>query len=69
MNPLVLLFLLPSVALGEILTPPYFNLAENRRIAASATCGGNVPQAEPYCQLVGANADGEDELNFTQIQV
>ena len=27
---------------GYVLTPPYFNIAENRPITASATCGEGV---------------------------
>lgn len=41
----------------EILTPPYFNLAEGRRIAATATCGVDPDGPELYCKLVGANSE------------
>lgn len=44
-------------AAAQVLTPPYFNLAENRRITATATCGLDVSDPELYCKLVGANAD------------
>ncbi|XP_047502805.1 laminin subunit alpha-like isoform X1 [Penaeus chinensis] len=44
-------------ASAQVLTPPYFNLAENRRITATATCGLDVADPELYCKLVGANAD------------
>lgn len=44
-------------AAAQVLTPPYFNLAENRRITATATCGLDVADPELYCKLVGANAD------------
>lgn len=46
--------LLPSVY-SEVLTPPYFNIAENRRITATATCGDEGQ--ERYCKLVGANSE------------
>lgn len=54
-----LALLLATTATAQVLTPPYFNLAENRRITASATCGEGVADPELYCKLVGANADGE----------
>lgn len=49
------IFLLCSngAVLGQILTPPYFNLAEGRAIHASATCGDEGP--EQFCKLVGAS--------------
>lgn len=40
---------------SQILNPPTFNLAENRRINASYTCGEGVNEPEMYCKLVGAN--------------
>ena len=61
--------LLPSLIICEVLTPPYFNLAENRRITATATCGQDVPQAELYCKLVGASAQREHQYNLIQGQV
>lgn len=65
----LLWILLPAVVICEVLTPPYFNLAENRRITATATCGHDVPQAELYCKLVGANADRDVNYNLIQGQV
>ncbi|KAK2708492.1 hypothetical protein QYM36_014189 [Artemia franciscana] len=50
-----------------ILTPPYFNLATGRRIAASATCGEGVTDPELYCKLVGGNANNL-ETNYDIIQ-
>ncbi|XP_023289722.1 laminin subunit alpha, partial [Orussus abietinus] len=64
----VLLFSLPQVT-PEILTPPYFNLAEGREIIASATCGVDTPGPELYCKLVGANADQDEHINLIQGQV
>ncbi|XP_069958976.1 laminin subunit alpha isoform X2 [Cherax quadricarinatus] len=61
---LVAAFIFPSQA--QVLTPPYFNLAENRRITASATCGEGVPEPELYCKLVGANADRDASTDFIQ---
>lgn len=46
---------------GE-LTPPYFNLAEGRKISASATCGVGIDGPELYCKLVGANTEHEEHL-------
>lgn len=55
------------------LTPPYFNLAEGRKIAASATCGENTDGPELYCKLVGANhrhsGNIEDDPSVIQGQV
>ena len=69
--PALLLFFVfcPHMGFGEVLTPPYFNLAENRRITATATCGQDVSQAELYCKLVGANAEREHKYNLIQGQV
>ncbi|XP_042212496.1 laminin subunit alpha-like isoform X1 [Homarus americanus] len=47
-------------ATAQVLTPPYFNLAENRFITSSATCGEDVAEPELYCKLVGAKADRVD---------
>lgn len=64
-----LLGLLVHQARSEILTPPYFNLAEGKEIIASATCGVDTPGAELYCKLVGANADQHEDINLIQGQV
>ena len=53
----------------QVLTPPYFNLAEGRRITATATCGENVDQPELYCKLVGADSDEPQDFNLIQGQV
>ena len=49
----------------QVLTPPYFNLAQGRRIVASATCGEGVPEPELYCKLVGR--DVEPQSKFEQL--
>ncbi|RWS31675.1 Laminin subunit alpha-like protein [Leptotrombidium deliense] len=36
------------------LSPPHFNLAEEKNITATATCGEGVPEPEMFCKLVGA---------------
>lgn len=56
---------------SEILTPPYFNLAERTKITASATCGVDTEGPELYCKLVGANAENEinPDVNLIQGQV
>ncbi|GAB6025535.1 hypothetical protein CHUAL_011266 [Chamberlinius hualienensis] len=53
---------------GQVLNPPYFNLAEGRRITATATCGVGVSEPELYCKLVGAHADQKDNPNVNLIQ-
>jgi laminin alpha 3/5 len=52
----VLILNLKLVA-GEVLTPPYFNLAQERRIYASSTCGVDVIGEELYCRLTGASSE------------
>ena len=54
---------------SQVLTPPYFNLAENRRITASSTCGVDVDEPELFCKLVGANSDKSAHFNVIQGQV
>lgn len=49
------------------LTPPYFNLAEGRKISASATCGVDTDGPELYCKLVGANTEN-DHQDYSVIQ-
>lgn len=65
--------LLAAAALvsGELLTPPYFNLANGRKINATATCGvgDDIKEPEVYCKLVGANADSDVSINLIQGQV
>lgn len=48
---------------AETLTPPYFNLAEGRKITASSTCGVDIDGPELYCKLVGSHTD--DQQNQT----
>ncbi|KAL0280197.1 UNVERIFIED_CONTAM: hypothetical protein PYX00_001569 [Menopon gallinae] len=54
---------------AEVLTPPFFNLADGRKITATATCGEGIPEPELYCKLVGANADRDVNINLIQGQV
>lgn len=61
--------LVVSTAWGQVLTPPYFNLAEGRRITATSTCGEGVNEPELYCKLVGANSDRPTHFNVIQGQV
>ncbi|XP_064094479.1 laminin subunit alpha-like isoform X2 [Macrobrachium nipponense] len=51
---------------AQVLTPPYFNLAVNRRITASSTCGVGVSDPELFCKLVGANADRHASSDLIQ---
>lgn len=60
----VLLIIFMSQTNAETLTPPYFNLAEGRKITASSTCGVDIDGPELYCKLVGSHSD--DQLNQTQ---
>ena len=48
-----------------VLTPAYFNIAENRPITANATCGEGAGAAgERYCKLVA----GYDRIDETWMQ-
>ncbi|XP_069892911.1 laminin subunit alpha-5-like [Dipodomys merriami] len=60
---------------GFSLHPPYFNLAEGARIAASATCGEEArargaprPTEDLYCKLVGGPVAGGDPNQTIQGQ-
>ncbi|XP_054719477.1 laminin subunit alpha-like [Uloborus diversus] len=59
---------LVGVCGAQVLNPPLFNLAEGRKISASATCGEGVVEPELYCKLVGANTDRQDNPNINLIQ-
>lgn len=61
---LFLLFFL-HVTRSEILTPPYFNLAQGKKIVATATCGDEGP--EWYCKLVGVIADHDERVIQGQV--
>ena len=65
----LILFLCAAVQYGtsQVLTPPYFNLAENRPINATNTCGENG--IEEYCKLVGASADTDINIDIRRGQV
>lgn len=64
-QPVALLLLTLSVASAEILAPPYFNLAQGKKVTATATCGDEG--AELYCKLVGANADHDEHVIQGQV--
>lgn len=64
-QPVALILLFLSVTSAEILTPPYFNLAQGKRVTATATCGDEG--AELYCKLVGANADHDEHVIQGQV--
>ena len=64
------LLLLAPETHGEELAPPYFNLADKRRIYASATCGEDTNGPELYCKLVGSSASSsDDDYNIIKGQV
>ena len=65
LSSILVLVLLP-VSNSE-LTPPYFNLAEGRKISASSTCGIDIDGPELYCKLVGSHTD--DQQNKTAFDV
>ncbi|XP_014673412.1 PREDICTED: laminin subunit alpha-like [Priapulus caudatus] len=67
----LLVFLAVNTVRSEVLTPPYFNLAEGRRIESTSTCGEGVQEKELYCRLTGANTEevGERPDNILQGQL
>lgn len=46
-----------TASADQVLTPPYFNLAQEQDIVATSTCGVGVSGSELYCQLTGATSD------------
>jgi Laminin N-terminal (Domain VI) len=64
---LTALFLVLLPVANTELTPPYFNLAEGRKITASSTCGLDIDGPELYCKLVGSHTD--DQQNKTAFDV
>lgn len=59
----VVLLAYSHITSAEILTPPYFNLAEGASISATATCGVNTTTLkERFCRLTGASADEREEI-------
>lgn len=65
----VIISILTPHVFGE-LTPPYFNLAEHRKIYASATCGvGATDSEELYCKLVGAVGNESEHLIQGQVRL
>uniref|UniRef100_W4VRR7 Putative response to misfolded protein n=1 Tax=Corethrella appendiculata TaxID=1370023 RepID=W4VRR7_9DIPT len=65
---LIFYFLTKVQNVNAELTPPYFNLAEGRKITASSTCGVDIDEPELYCKLVGANTENEQYHHFSVIQ-
>ncbi|XP_058457360.1 laminin subunit alpha [Malaya genurostris] len=68
LSAIVLLLSVTIVTVRSELTPPYFNLAEGRKITASATCGVDTDGAELYCKLVGANTENDHQNQYSVIQ-
>ncbi|XP_055686780.1 laminin subunit alpha-like [Lutzomyia longipalpis] len=47
----------PAIVNGAELTPPYFNLAEGRKIYSTSTCGVDTDGPELYCKLAGKDQE------------
>ena len=62
---LTFLLLLAVNVNAQVLTPPYFNLAQGRNISATATCGEDVPGPELFCRLTGAT--GSDDQTTREV--
>ena len=63
----VIMLAAPSRA--GILTPAIFNIATNKHVTATATCGEGVNEPELYCKLTGSTADRETSNKANLIQV
>lgn len=62
---LPLVFVITIIGTNNVnaeLTPPYFNLAEGRKISSTATCGVDTDGPELYCKLVGANTENDNQF-------
>ena len=46
----------------NLLTPPYFNLAYERKVEATSTCGVGSVTAEQFCKLTGADPTSGDSF-------
>uniref|UniRef100_A0A182LTH7 Laminin N-terminal domain-containing protein n=1 Tax=Anopheles culicifacies TaxID=139723 RepID=A0A182LTH7_9DIPT len=68
LTPIALLVVLTLGVVRSELTPPYFNLAEGRKISATATCGVDTDGPELYCKLVGANTENDHQNQYSVIQ-
>ncbi len=56
----------PSVSRNskqQVLRPHIENLAENKRITATSTCGEDVDEPEQYCNLVGVDPKKFSQTN------
>uniref|UniRef100_T1KF64 Laminin N-terminal domain-containing protein n=1 Tax=Tetranychus urticae TaxID=32264 RepID=T1KF64_TETUR len=52
----------------EVLNPPYYNIAEGRKVHATGTCGEGVGK-EPFCKIVGSTwPDLEIDYNYTVVR-
>lgn len=60
--PLVFVITIIGRNVNAELTPPYFNLAEGRKISSTATCGVDTDGPELYCKLVGANTENDNQF-------
>lgn len=63
---LVLICALIQLTDQEVLNPPYFNIAEGRRIQATETCGEKVGK-EFYCKIIGSM--WTENVDFNQDQL
>ncbi|RUS82429.1 hypothetical protein EGW08_009817 [Elysia chlorotica] len=56
------LLLSPILISAQVLTPPTFNLAQGRKITATATCGVGVSSPELFCRLTPTSNIGDQSL-------
>ncbi|KAK3796923.1 hypothetical protein RRG08_032228 [Elysia crispata] len=64
-----LLLLSPLLITAQVLTPPTFNLAQGRKITATATCGVGVSSPELFCRLTPTSNVGAQDQTLIQGQL
>ena len=65
-----LILFFPLLANAQVLTPPTFNLAQGRKITATATCGVGVANPELFCRLTPTSSNvGSQDQTYIQGQL
>ena len=65
---LIFTFFAYVVVRSQVLTPPYFNLAQGRNITATATCGEQLHAPDIYCRLTGGTRSGSENDTVEMIR-
>ena len=57
-----LMIMLAAPSRAGILRPPAFNIATNKKVYATATCGEGVDEPELYCNFPNSTAESETSV-------